>query len=92
MYNLFNKFLSDISALLLHTCVQLRQLLKQPKVFYSVSVRLTFPQIVYIPHRSSTTDEGSTMCPFVSKISVQLVFLELCTDLVEQTIHLLRNL
>ena len=25
MYNLFNKFLSDISALLLHTCVQLRQ-------------------------------------------------------------------
>ena len=25
MYNLFNKFLSDSSALLLHTCVQLRQ-------------------------------------------------------------------
>ena len=25
MYNLFNKFLSDISGLLLHTCVQLRQ-------------------------------------------------------------------
>ena len=32
MYNLFNKFLSDISALLLHICVQLRQpWLKQPK-------------------------------------------------------------
>ena len=28
MYNLFNKFLSDISGLLLHTCVQLIQLYK----------------------------------------------------------------
>ena len=28
MYNLFNKFLSDSSALLLHLCVQLRQLHK----------------------------------------------------------------
>ena len=46
--NLLNKLLSDISALLLHTCVQLRQpinWLKQPKVFYSEAVIIEVPTL-----------------------------------------------
>ena len=38
-YNLFNKFVSDISALLLHTCVQLRQpykLVETTQSFFTV--------------------------------------------------------
>ena len=50
MYSLFNKFLSDISALLLHPYVQLRQPYKLVETTESYLQRTFFTLNLCVPH------------------------------------------
>ena len=71
LYNLFNKFLSDISALLLHTCVQLRQpykLVETTQSFLQCRYQST-PLYLYI-HNIKLVCKSGTLCAGLERETV----------------------